>query len=47
VGFVAGVAYVTVDKAELIARDVSVALLPVLMAAVYMIAIVSGHLRYR
>ncbi|MEZ4554079.1 MAG: hypothetical protein AB7L91_10040 [Dehalococcoidia bacterium] len=47
VGFVAGLAYVTVDKAELIDRDVNVALLPLLMAAVYVIAIAGGHLRYR
>lgn len=47
VGFVVGLAYVTVDKAELITRDVNVALLPVLMTAVYVITIAAGRVRYR
>jgi len=47
VGFVVGLAYVTVDKAELVTRDVNVALLPMLMAAVYVVTIAAGHIRYR
>ncbi len=47
VGFVAGFAYVAVDQADLIDRDINVALLPVLMAVVYMATIAVGTLRYR
>jgi hypothetical protein len=47
VGWVAGFAYVVADAADLITYDVNVAVLPVLMAVVYMLTIVVGQLRYR
>jgi len=46
VGFVGGFAYVVANAADLIA-DVNHRLLPALLAVVYMIAIVVGHIRYR
>lgn len=46
-GFVVGFAYISADKADLIDREVNVALLPMLMAVVYVIAIAVGNLRYR
>lgn len=47
VGFVGGFAYVVADAADLITRDVDVAVFPVLLAVVYMLTILVGHLRYR
>jgi hypothetical protein len=46
VGWVGGFAYVVADAAGLIAGDPNIALFPSLLAVVYMIAIVGGHLRY-
>jgi hypothetical protein len=46
VGFVGGFAYVVANAADLIA-DVNNGVLPALLAVVYMIAIVVGHIRYR
>jgi len=47
VGWVGGFAYVVADAADLIAYEANVAIFPVLLAAVYMIAVVVGHLRYQ
>jgi hypothetical protein len=47
VGFVGGFAYVVADNAGLVTRDVDVAVLPVALAVVYILAIVVGYLRYR
>lgn len=47
VGFVGGFAYVVADNAGLVTRDVDVALAPVVLAVVYLLAIVVGYLRYR
>jgi hypothetical protein len=47
VGWVVGFAYVVADTADLIARDISVAVLTVLMGVVFLIACVVGQIRYR
>lgn len=47
VGWVGGFSYFVADAADLIARDVNVALFPASLGIVYMIAIVAGHIRYR
>ncbi|GAA5065305.1 multisubunit Na+/H+ antiporter MnhF subunit [Thermocatellispora tengchongensis] len=47
VGWVAGFAYVVADGADLVAYDVDIAVLPVFMGVVYLIAIVAGKIRYR
>jgi hypothetical protein len=47
VGWVAGFAYVVADEADLIAGDIDIAIFPALLAVVYIISIVVGHLRYR
>ena len=47
VGWVGGFAYVAADAADLIARDVEIGVLTALLAAVYVLAIAFGQLRYR
>lgn len=47
IGWVGGLAYIVADAANLVSHDVSVAMFPVLMAVVYMIAVAAGNLRYR
>ncbi|GAB3119418.1 hypothetical protein GCM10027160_33410 [Streptomyces calidiresistens] len=47
VGWVVGFSYVVADAAGLIARDVDIALLPVLMGVVFMVAFAVGRIRYR
>lgn len=47
VGCVAAFAYVVADKAELVDRNATVAMFAILLAAVYMLAIAVGHVRYR
>jgi hypothetical protein len=47
VGWVSGFAYVVADGADLIAHVANIGVLPALLAVVYIIAIVGGHLRYR
>lgn len=46
-GFIVGFAHVVADAAGLIAYDLDIALFPVLLAVVYLGAIVIGWLRYR
>ena len=46
-GWVGGFAYVVSDAAGLIDRDLDIGLFSGLLAAVYMIAIVAGNIRYR
>lgn len=47
VGLVASFAYSTVDSADLTGRDLDLAAFAVLLSAVYLVAILAGHLRYR
>ena len=47
VGWVGGFAYVVADAADLIAYDADIGVFSALLAAVYMIAILIGQLRYR
>ena len=47
VGWVCGFAYVVADAAGLISFDASIGLFAVLLAVVYVVAIVVGHLKYR
>ncbi|SNT64647.1 hypothetical protein SAMN05421812_117163 [Asanoa hainanensis] len=47
VGWVLGFAYVVADQASLAAGDIDVAVLPVVMAVVFVSAFVVGKLRYR
>jgi hypothetical protein len=47
VGWVGGFAYVVADAADLIAHDADIGALTALLAVVYLIAIVVGHIRYR
>ncbi|TMR99806.1 hypothetical protein [Nonomuraea basaltis] len=47
VGWVGGFAYVVADAAGLVAYDVNIALFPVLLGVVYVIAFVVGKIRYR
>ncbi|MCD0443125.1 hypothetical protein LO763_05715 [Glycomyces sp. A-F 0318] len=47
VGWVAGFAYIAADAAGLIARDLDIALFPVLLGAVYIVAVAVGWIRYR
>jgi len=47
VGWVGGFAYVVADAAGLVAYDVDIALFPVLLGVVYVIAFVVGKIRYR
>ncbi len=47
VGWVGGFAYVVADDAGLIAYDANLAIFSMLLAVVYMVAIVVGNLRYR
>jgi hypothetical protein len=47
VGWALGFAYVVVDEADLIARDINVGLLPALMGVVFIIAVFVGQIRYR
>ncbi|MDR6868496.1 hypothetical protein J2Y69_003115 [Microbacterium resistens] len=46
-GWVMGFAYVVADKAGLIRYDLDLALFPVLLGVVYLIAFVVGRIRYR
>lgn len=47
VGFVGGFAYVVADAADLLAFDAGLGAFSMLLAVVYMLAILAGHLRYR
>lgn len=47
VGWVAGLAYVVADGADLITRDADLGVFAALLGVVYMSAIVVGHIRYR
>ena len=47
VGWVAGFGYIVADTADLVAREVNVAVLPALMGAVFMVAFAVGKFRYR
>lgn len=47
VGWVVGFAYVVADAADLATRDVDVAVLPVLMGVVFVMAFAFGRIRYR
>ncbi|MFC4529232.1 hypothetical protein [Sphaerisporangium dianthi] len=47
VGWVIGFAYVVADAADLVVYDVDVAVLPVLLGVVYVIAVMVGKIRYR
>lgn len=47
VGWVGGFAYLIADTADLVATDINVGLFPVLLAVVYIVAIIGGHVRYR
>jgi hypothetical protein len=47
VGWVVGSAYIVADAADLIAYDADIGVFGMLLAVVYMIAIVVGQLRYR
>lgn len=47
VGWVVGFAYVVAQAAGLVTRDLDLALFPVLLGAVYVIAFVGGSIRYR
>jgi hypothetical protein len=47
VGWVSGFAYVVADAADLVAREVNIAVLPALMGAVFLIAFAVGKVRYR
>jgi hypothetical protein len=47
VGWVGGFAYVVADAADLIAYDADIGVFATLLAAVYMVVIVIGQLRYR
>jgi hypothetical protein len=47
VGWIGGFAYVVADAADLIAFDADIGAFTTLLAAVYMITIVVGQLRYR
>lgn len=47
VGWVAGFAYVVTDAADLISYDVNIAVFPVFLGVVYLIAILAGMIRYR
>lgn len=46
-GFVLGFGYVVAEAAGLIGHDLNIALVPVLLAVVYLIAVLAGWLRYR
>lgn len=46
-GLVAGLAYVTMSRADLIASDAEIGPLLILMGVVYILAIAVGNLRYR
>ena len=47
VGWVVGFAYIVADAADLIAYDADIGVFATLLAAVYIIAVVVGQLRYR
>ncbi len=47
VAWVGGFAYVAADSAGLVAGDINVAVFPVLMSVVYLIAFAFGYFRYR
>jgi hypothetical protein len=47
VAFVGGFAYVVADLAGLVDADVNVAVFPVVLSVLYMVAIAVGHFRYR
>jgi hypothetical protein len=47
VAWVAGFAYLVADTAGLVTHDVDIAALPALMGAVFLIAFVTGKIRYR
>jgi hypothetical protein len=47
VGWVGGFSYVVADAADLIAHDANIGLFTALLAVVYLITILVGHLRYR
>jgi hypothetical protein len=47
VGWVVGFGYLVADAAGLIARDLNIALFPVLLGVTYLIAVVVGWVRYR
>lgn len=47
VGWVGGFAYVVADAAGLVAYDVDIALFPVLLGVVYVVAFAVGKIRYR
>jgi hypothetical protein len=47
VGYVGGFAYVVADAADLVSHESEIGILTALLAVVYMIAIVAGHIRYR
>ncbi|MFF7680020.1 hypothetical protein [Actinacidiphila glaucinigra] len=47
VGWVVGFAYVVADAADLATRDVDIAVLPVLIGLVFVMAFALGRIRYR
>jgi hypothetical protein len=47
VGWIAGFAYVVADAAGLIPFEVGPAVLPVVLAVVYLLAVLAGRIRYR
>ncbi|WP_449064275.1 hypothetical protein [Planomonospora algeriensis] len=47
VGWIGGFGYVVADAADLVVHDVDLAVLPVLLGAVYVIAVFVGKIRYR
>jgi hypothetical protein len=47
VGWIVGFAYVVADAAGLVTDDVNLALFPVLLGVVYVIAFCVGRIRYR
>lgn len=47
VGWVSGFAYIVADKAGLVTHELNVALFPVLLGVVYLMAFAVGNIRYR
>jgi len=47
VAWVGGFGYVVADHAELVTGDINIAVFPVLMSVVYLVAFVFGYFRYR
>jgi multisubunit Na+/H+ antiporter MnhF subunit len=47
VGWIGGFAYIVADAADLVVYDVDIAVFPVLLGVVYLIAFIVGKIRYR